>query len=549
MWRYTIPLLVLLGCPSTEPEPEPTPPGSPATFAAAPPCASPTEGFDRLTEEGALRGVDLEPVPADNPDQQGQYVHPMLAHDLDGDGDVDLAFGQISGDLDLYVNDGDGHFEARPSGLPVELGNYGRVGAHAFADTDGDGLPELFRAGFGFAQVQRNLGGLSWGPPRVILLEPEGERAMYTTLALGDVDGDGDLDLLLPSLHGVFEFGGEDLPPGAVDRLFLHDDGLFSEAEALGAAQPGMSQLGLFTDRDTDGDLDLFVGADLLQPVYPPTSFYRNDGGSPPALVDDAADVGGAHRAQVMGADSWDSNGDGAPDYCFTVIGPILCLVSAGELWASASATWSLVPDDHKEPLKWTAWSVEADDLDHDGRIDLSVAAGKPDDIDGGGDDGGGDASAPWLADQPNGLFAGTEAGFEDRAAAVGFDSLEHAYGAATADVDGDGWLDVVVGYAERPPELWMNRCGPGAWLDVELRGAAGNAEGYGARVEVTTGQITRARELHALRTAGQGPSRLHFGLGDAETAEVRVHWPDGATTQATTELRGTLTVHHPDAP
>ena len=538
-------LLLLGGCPSDEP-PAADPAGEAWSFEAAPACEAPVEGFDRLVEESAARGVGLPVRPPAQMEAPGQYVFPVLAHDLDGDGDIDLAFGQQTGQLDLYVNDGTGHFETRPAGLDVEEGRTDQVGAHAFADTDGDGLPELFRAGFGFAQVRRNLGDLTWGTPRQLYLATS-DPVHYVTLALGDLDGDQDLDLVLPSLHGEFDPEGSGLPPGAPDLVLLNDGGQFTLGHELGASPPGMSQFGFFTDRDLDGDLDLFVGSDLPQPVYPPTAFYRNEGGE---LVEDAAEIGMAHRAQVMGGDSWDANGDGQPEFCFTVIGPTLCLLSDEGQWVDAAAAWSLVPDGLEEPQHWTGWSLEIMDLDHDGREDAVIAAGKADDVDGEGEGGPNGGGAPWLADQPNGLFAGTDGGFEDRAAAVGFGSLEHAYGLATADFDGDGWQDVAIGYSEQPMELWMNRCGPGAWLDVELIGVDENREGYGARVELEAGGVTRARELHALRTAGQGPSRLHFGLGDIErVARLEVRWPDGART-AVEDLPtvGLVTIRHPDA-
>jgi hypothetical protein len=535
-------LLLLAGCTVAE-EPIDEPEGEGWSFAAAPVCEEPHAGFDRLSEQAGSRGIDLPVRPPDFAEKQGQYVHPVLAHDLDADGDIDLAFGQLRGSLDLYVNDGTGHFEARADGIDVEDAVLDQVGAHGFADVDGDGLPELFRAGFGFLQVRRNLGGLEWGTPRVIHTATDG-RAQYTTLGLGDSDGDGDLDVVLPSLHDEFDPEEWGLPPGAPELLFRNDSGQFVFDRELGAVQPGMSQLGFFTDRDVDGDLDLFVGADLPHDQYPPTSFYRNDGGT---WVDDAAAIGAAHRAQVMGADSWDQNADGRPDYCFTVIGRTLCLLSEGDGWIDASAAFNIIPDGLSAAQHWTAWSLEITDLDHDGREDVVAAAGKPDDV---GGEGAGPGGAPWLSDQPNGLFAGTDDGFEDRAAAVSFGSLEHAYGMAAADFDGDGWQDVAIGYSEQPMELWMNRCGPGAWLDVELVGAADNTEGYGASVEVTADGLIRRRELHALRTAGQGPSRLHFGLGDTDRADsVAVVWTDGARSEVVdAPTRGVLTVRHPEA-
>ena len=47
-------------------------------------------------------------------------------------------------------------------------------------------------------------------------------------------------------------------------------------------------------------------------------------------------------------------------------------------------------------------------------------------------------------------------------------------------------------------------------------------------------GSRTLVRELYTLRGQGQGPSRFHFGFGDAEAADIlRIEWPDGTVSEA----------------
>jgi hypothetical protein len=76
--------------------------------------------------------------------------------------------------------------------------------------------------------------------------------------------------------------------------------------------------------------------------------------------------------------------------------------------------------------------------------------------------------------------------------------------------------------------ELWQNRsASAGNWLAVDLRAPGPNTRGVGAWVEVRAGGRVQAREVtigggHAGGQAGP----LHFGLGPAEMAEVRVLWP-----------------------
>ncbi len=70
-----------------------------------------------------------------------------------------------------------------------------------------------------------------------------------------------------------------------------------------------------------------------------------------------------------------------------------------------------------------------------------------------------------------------------------------------------------------------------GTWLDVRLSQPGPNRDAIGAWIEVRVGQATSRREL----TVGGGHiggqlGFVHFGLGTARDAEVRVQWPDGET-------------------
>ena len=74
---------------------------------------------------------------------------------------------------------------------------------------------------------------------------------------------------------------------------------------------------------------------------------------------------------------------------------------------------------------------------------------------------------------------------------------------------------------------------GGGAFLAVELRGngTTSNRDAIGARVNVDLGDRVVARTLYAGDGfLAQSSKWIHFGLGSADTAEVRVQWPDGET-------------------
>ena len=65
--------------------------------------------------------------------------------------------------------------------------------------------------------------------------------------------------------------------------------------------------------------------------------------------------------------------------------------------------------------------------------------------------------------------------------------------------------------------------------MEVELIGPPGNREGHGAQVRLEAGGTVQVEELYNLRTLGQGPARIHFGLGEAEMVDrIEVFWPGG---------------------
>jgi hypothetical protein len=106
--------------------------------------------------------------------------------------------------------------------------------------------------------------------------------------------------------------------------------------------------------------------------------------------------------------------------------------------------------------------------------------------------------------------------------------------GAAAADLDGDGRLDLVVTANHGPAGLWMNRTEPRAhWLAVRLIGRRSNRDGVGAVVQLTAGGVTRRRFVSSARGyLSTSDLRPHFGLGAATRVDqLQVGWPGGTRT------------------
>lgn len=504
-------------------------------------CDVPTTGMDRFTEEGELRGLTMvlqnpQLIWGEASEGTGGSV---VAQDMDRDGDIDIVIGRIDGAPWLLENDGAGHFVEHAVSLSPEEQAIQQVSVLSALDITGDRLPEIVLAAGGYMAYLPNLGAMSFGPPVLAYIEDDGAQ-VYMTQVWGDADGDGDLDVVLPGTGAVGLGPGEGLELGGPDRLLLGDDGSWSLSLELIVAEEGSrTQVALFTDRDGDGDADLFIPADL----GPPSGFYRNDGNDQdgiPIYVNDAASIGADLVMAAMGIDSADLNHDGVLDYCITDVGRPKCLLSdPSGTWFEAGLALGVLPSVEVGFDGTIGWGLNLADLDSDGFLELIQASGP--------DQG---AVLDGLLEYPDLLWHGQSDGsFVDVSAQVGFDDVGVHYGMATADFNGDGYLDMLVTGPERSPSLFMNQCGDAAWLMVDLEGLSGNTEAMGARVEVVVGETTHIREVYNLRTQSQTPSRLHFGLGDVDTVDlVRVRWPDGEVTeQADVGTRRLVWANHPD--
>src|SRR5207244_470271 len=103
--------------------------------------------------------------------------------------------------------------------------------------------------------------------------------------------------------------------------------------------------------------------------------------------------------------------------------------------------------------------------------------------------------------------------------------------GAAFADYDNDGDIDIlVVNLDDRPTLLRNETAGGGHWITVALTGTKSNRDGIGANVRVTAGGRTQLSEI---RSGGsymsQNDRRAHFGLGSASRVDrLEIRWPSG---------------------
>jgi hypothetical protein len=248
----------------------------------------------------------------------GVHTGTVAWGDYDNDGDLDLLLmgqtGQNSWHSDIYRNDG-GVFTGINAGLPEIW-----MGTAAWGDYDSDGDLDLVISGAvmpGFtsiSRIYRNDGG------KFADINAGLQAGYLSSVAWGDYDNDGDLDLLLSGAANSY-----------YTTIYRNDNGSFININAgLPALYSGSAAWG---DYDNDGDLDIaFTG------VNGPTSsfIYRNDGG---LFVNTYADLPGAMRGTVAWGD-YDNDGD--LDIMLT--GFSASNVNIAQLWENKTTSANTVP-------------------------------------------------------------------------------------------------------------------------------------------------------------------------------------------------------------
>jgi hypothetical protein len=511
-------------------------------------------------------------------------VHPVLLYDLNQDGLLDLI---MVGAARILWNRGGGRFQrAHLVAQPYQLTETGVI-----ADMNGDSYPDLMstRARGDLVLYLGDAEGRFPDEPKVT---PRFEQPLRgpSSLTVGDIDGDGDLDVWLAQYKPPYR-GGQmpspyyDANDGFPSYLLLNDgQGNFSfgtAAAGLEAKRRRRTYASTLVDLDDDGDLDLLVISD-----FSGIDLYHNDGHG---HFTDANDTLRADRHLFgMSAAFADYDLDGRLDFFVAGMASTtarrLAAMGLGRAelpdmqamrmrMAFGNRMYLARGDGWEEPdfsaqvarTGWT-WGTTAFDFDNDRDPDLFAANGHisgrsvkdfcvsfwcHDIYDGTSESNEGlsllmgermkalsSRAESWNGHEKNRLLMNLAGGgFVNVAFLLGVADSFDSRSAVSGDFDLDGRVDLAVvedeGLKGERLHVYRNRLQTGNhWIGIRLQEEGNGISPVGATATVRTAEQTHVGRVVTGETVmGQHPTTLHFGLGSSTQVEsIEVRWMNGMT-------------------
>ncbi len=538
----------------------------------------------------------------------------VAAGDVNNDGLIDIYLSANMKPNKLYLNKGDFKFEDVTEKAGVAGKRSWSTGV-AMVDVNADGWLDIYVCNSGnvAGDNKQNEFFINNGDGTFQDKAEEmglADRGYSTHASFFDYDKDGDLDMYLLNNSyqaiGSFNLKKNERPVRdklGGDKLFRNENGIFKDVSEQAGIYGSVIGFGLgiaVSDLDKDGWPDIYISNDFFERDY----IYMNnrDGTFREELEKQMKSI----SAASMGCDAADMNGDGLPEIVVTEMLPKdelrLKTMMTFEDWdkhlysadngyhyqftrnmlhrnngifEGKGLTFSEIGRmAGVEATDWS-WGVLISDLNNDGFKDLYITNGIYQDI----------LNQDYLAyianeevtkmminkdgvdfkklidiipstKISNFCFSGAaDFSFADVTQSWGLHAPSHSNGAAYADLDNDGDLDLIVSNVNMPLFMYKNnneKINPkNGFLKVRLQGSGLNTLGIGAKVSLTAGgKLFYQEQFFNRGFQSSVDPRLNFGIGDISNIDtVKIEWTTGAISVFTNVSRDqTLTVVESEA-
>lgn len=513
--------------------------------------------------------------------------------DLNGDDQIDIYFTSNMGDNKVYINKGNFQFED----ITDSAGAGGRPGPWktgvTMVDINGDNRLDIYLCYSGALppakrsnQLFINQGNDANNNPTFIEKSAEyglASAAFSNQAYFFDYDNDGDLDMLLlnhnpKSLPILNEVSTATLlkkdDPYKGIRVYQQRNGTFKDVTTQTGVIGSELSYGLgigITDINKDGWPDFYVSNDYAVPDY---LYINNQDGTFSNTLNESL----GHNSQFsMGNDIADINNDGLTDIItldmlpednyrqklllspdnyakfdlnvrsgfhyqymrnmlqlnngdgtFSEIGQLAGISNTDWSWAALLADYN--NDGWKDLFVTNGYFKDYTNLDFikymddyvqsKGRLQredvLEIVGHMP------------------ASNVVNYIFANQDGlSFSNKTQAWGLNQAANSNGAAYADLDNDGDLDLVVNNINQPAFIYRNEARENSnnnYLQIKLQGEGLNTQGLGAKVDIfTNGKKQTLEQLNSRGYLSAVSPVLHFGLGSIALVDsLIVHWPGG---------------------
>lgn len=510
--------------------------------------------------------------------------------DINNDGLADIYFTSNQQSNRLYLNKGNLQFEDITEKAGVAGAGKWKTGV-TMADVNGDGQLDIYVCQVGQYKTFEGRNQLFINNGDLTFTEKAADygldfKGFSTQAAFFDYDRDGDLDMYLlnHSVHGTDIYGRATIRQRtdslSGDRLYRNDliaGGRFTDVTAQAGIYSSKIGYGLgiaIGDLDDNGWPDIYVSNDFHENDY---LYYNNGDGT---FTENITGSVGHTSTFSMGSDIADYNNDGLLDLITLDMKPedeVILKSSVGAdpyniyrfkyeygyhyqfprnmlhlnrgKTGATGATFSEIGQLAGVAATDWSWSALFCDLDNDGWKDLFITNGiwrRPNDLDylkfTSSIEIQRQATDMELANRmPEGkvtnyLYRNNgDLTFSNQSQAWGLEKTGCTTGAAYADLDRDGDLDLVVNNLNAKAEIWENKARqqpePRHYLRLQLEQPGPNSRAIGSRVVLYAGGKQITQELYTTRGFQSAVEPvLTFGLGKAQQVDSGwVRWPDGA--------------------